>query len=102
MEHVSLKLESTMAKKMDSLMREFHYATKTEFIREAIREKIRRVEEEQRMKKAQVALTKYRGMLKDTTPFKTADAFLEWRRGKGGAEAFRKLEEEVKRREKGK
>ena len=89
-----------MAKKMDSLMWEFHYATKTEFIREAIREKIKRVEEEQRVKKAQVALTKYRGILKDTTPFKTADAFLEWRRGKGGKEAFERLKKKVLLREK--
>jgi Arc/MetJ-type ribon-helix-helix transcriptional regulator len=40
METVTLKLQSETANEMRALIKKIHYGTKTEFIREAIRDKI--------------------------------------------------------------
>jgi Arc/MetJ-type ribon-helix-helix transcriptional regulator len=40
METVCIKIEESLAKEMDRVMATCHYVTKTEFIREAIRDKI--------------------------------------------------------------
>lgn len=45
MENVSLKLEDNFLKAIIVIMKKHNYMTKTEFIREAIREKIRKLEE---------------------------------------------------------
>ena len=47
MENVSLKLESGFAKQINQAIKRNNYSTKTEFIREAIREKIKRLEKEE-------------------------------------------------------
>ena len=44
MENISLKLEKEFRKAMEEIMKKHNYMTKTEFIREAIREKIRVLE----------------------------------------------------------
>ena len=46
MENVSLKLKEDMAAEIEKLSKVFHYGTKTEFIREAIRDKIKELEVE--------------------------------------------------------
>jgi len=46
MENVSLKLKEDMASEIEKLSKVFHYGTKTEFIREAIRDKIKALEVE--------------------------------------------------------
>jgi metal-responsive CopG/Arc/MetJ family transcriptional regulator len=47
-----LKLEKTLAKEIEKAMKEHHYSTKTEFIREAIRKQINELEKNGQEKKA--------------------------------------------------
>lgn len=47
MENVSLKLEENFLKAIEAIMKKNNYMTKTEFIREAIRDKMRRLEEKE-------------------------------------------------------
>jgi Arc/MetJ-type ribon-helix-helix transcriptional regulator len=46
METVSLRLDSSIAKQIERDIKEFNYSTKTEFLREAIREKLKDNEKE--------------------------------------------------------
>ena len=52
MESVSLKLEDSFLKNIEETMKKHRYTTKTEFIREAIRDKIRDLEKEEYMMRA--------------------------------------------------
>lgn len=52
MEAVSLKLENSFMKDMEKLMQRHRYTTKTEFIREAIREKMHALEKEEALLRA--------------------------------------------------
>jgi len=45
MENVSLKLEKNFLHAIEEIMKKHNYVTKTEFIRESIRDKIRKLEE---------------------------------------------------------
>jgi metal-responsive CopG/Arc/MetJ family transcriptional regulator len=47
MENVSLKMEESFLNAIERVMKRHHFMTKTEFIREAIRDKIRRLEEKE-------------------------------------------------------
>jgi len=47
MENLSLKLEESFLRAIVAVMRKHNYMTKTEFIREAIRDKIRKLEEKE-------------------------------------------------------
>jgi Arc/MetJ-type ribon-helix-helix transcriptional regulator len=47
MESVSLKLEDTFSQDIERTIKKHRYTTKTEFIREAIRDKIRDLEKEE-------------------------------------------------------
>jgi metal-responsive CopG/Arc/MetJ family transcriptional regulator len=47
MENVSLKLERNFLQAIEKVMKKHNYMTKTEFIREAIRDKIRKLEEKE-------------------------------------------------------
>lgn len=47
MENVSLKIEEGFLHAIDRVMKKHNYMTKTEFIREAIRDKIRKLEEKE-------------------------------------------------------
>ena len=47
MENVSLKIEGNFLQAIEKVMRKHNYMTKTEFIREAIRDKIRKLEEKE-------------------------------------------------------
>jgi metal-responsive CopG/Arc/MetJ family transcriptional regulator len=47
MENVSLKLEKNFLDAIEKVMRKHNYMTKTEFIRESIRDKIRKLEEKE-------------------------------------------------------
>lgn len=47
MENVSLKLETGFLQAIEKIMKKHNYMTKTEFIRESIRDKIRRLEEKE-------------------------------------------------------
>ncbi len=52
MEAISLKLEETFLKDIEDVMKKHRYTTKTEFIREAIRDKIKELEKEDLLLKA--------------------------------------------------
>ncbi len=65
MKSVSLKLDSRLAKEIGSAMRFGHYSTKTEFIREAIRDKILEVRAERAKEMAWEKLYDARGIFKD-------------------------------------
>lgn len=60
MESVTIKLQEETSKEMEKLAKRFHYSTKTDFIREAIRDKIKQLEYEEFVKK----LEKYKGAAK--------------------------------------
>jgi len=47
MESVSLKMEKNFLEAIEKVMKKHNYMTKTEFIRESIRDKIRRLEEKE-------------------------------------------------------
>jgi len=47
MENVSLKLEKNFLQAIEKIMKKHNYMTKTEFIRESIRDKIRKLEEKE-------------------------------------------------------
>lgn len=47
MENISLKLERNFLSAIEKVMKKHNYMTKTEFIRESIRDKIRRLEEKE-------------------------------------------------------
>ena len=47
MENVSLKMEENFLNAIEKIMQKHHYMTKTEFIREAIRDKIKQLEEKE-------------------------------------------------------
>ena len=47
MENISLKLETGFLHAIEKVMKRHNYMTKTEFIRESIRDKIRRLEEKE-------------------------------------------------------
>lgn len=47
MENVSLKLEEGFLRAIEKVMKKHNYMTKTEFIRESIRDKIRKLEEKE-------------------------------------------------------
>lgn len=47
MENVSLKIEKNFLQAIEKVMKKHNYMTKTEFIRESIRDKIRKLEEKE-------------------------------------------------------
>ncbi len=83
METISIKLEETFAKNVEKLMKKHNYTTKTEFIREAIRDKVDDLEKEE----AIARLRKVYGASRQ----KTTDKQLHQARKK----AFEELEKEL-------
>ncbi|MDO8627002.1 MAG: ribbon-helix-helix domain-containing protein [Candidatus Diapherotrites archaeon] len=88
---MSIKLESGLAKEIESVLKEFKYSTKTEFIRDAIRTKLKELSDERRKEKAWQALFAARGSLKGMGKSKTDEEWLENRK-KYSEEIFNKLE----------
>ena len=91
MENVSFKLETTMSKQINKDMKDFHYNTKTEFIRESIREKLKKNEEERKRKQAWQALVAARGIFKGKGKAKTDEEFRKLRE-EAGSEFMEMLE----------
>lgn len=79
MEHISIKLEKNLLKEIERGMQEFNYATKTEVIREALRDKITQWNEERKKEKAWNKLFAMRGILKGKERFKTDEEWHNWR-----------------------
>jgi len=84
MEPVTIKFESDFIKFIESIMKRHHYATISEFIREAVREKVKELEKEEMLK----AVEKMAGSSKR----KTTDEQLHEIRDK----AFEQLEKKFK------
>jgi len=80
MENVSLKIEPQFLKEIESTMKKNRYMTKTEFIREAIRDKLKELEKQNMLKH----LDRIAGVSKH----KTTDNELH----KAGEKAFKELE----------
>jgi len=84
MEIVSIKLEENFLKDIERIMKKHSYATKAEFIREAIKEKVKELKKEELMIKAR--------KLYGASKRKTSDAELHL----VGEKAFEELEEEIR------
>ncbi len=84
MEAVSIKLENCFLHDIEKTMKKFRYTTKTEFIREAIRDKIHDLEKEELLLRAKA--------LYGASKRKTTDEEIH----KAGEKAFKELEEELK------
>ena len=80
MESITIKVDETMAKEIEKAMKPL-YSTKTEFIREAIRDKINKAEKD--------ALIKQVMALKGSSKTKTSDAELRRIRIEAGEEYMR-------------
>ena len=80
MEAISLKLENNILKEIDQKLHKHRYSTRTEFIRDAIREKLSDLEKEELLK----TVAKLRGSSKRTTTDKQLQ--------EAGERAFEKLE----------
>ena len=83
MEVVSIRLDDGFSKKITSLLKEFNYSTKTEFIRDSIRGKVAELEKKKWENTQWEKLLSMRGTLKGKTPFKNADDFINWRHNEG-------------------
>ncbi len=86
MENICIRLDKALSRDIEIGMKEFRYSTKTEFIREALRDKLKKLSEERAKKKAWEALFAARGSLKGKSRFKTDEEFHEWRSGEGSRE----------------
>lgn len=75
MEHVSIQLDTAIAKQIEKDMKEFNYSTKTEFIRDSIRDKLKVLSEQREKKKAWQALVAARGIFKGQGKAKTDEEF---------------------------
>ena len=84
MESVSLKLENEFLEDIENTMKKHRYTTKTEFIREAIRDKIKDLEKEELLLRAK--------KLYGASKRKITDEELH----KAGEKAFRDLERKLK------
>lgn len=67
METISLKIDENMEKKISTIMKEFNFSTKTEFIREAIRKNISQYELEKQKKEQWKKLLSMKGTFKGKT-----------------------------------
>lgn len=83
METVSIKLEEDFARLVEKVMKRHHYATKTEFIREAIREKVKDFEKEESIARVRA--------LYGSSKHKTTDEDLH----RAGEKAVEELEREL-------
>src|SRR3989338_10968123 len=80
MEHVSIQLDTAIARQIEKDMKEFNYSTKTEFIRDSIRDKLKELAEEREKKKAWQALYAARGIFKGKGKTQTEEEWLQWRK----------------------
>ncbi|MBS3176081.1 ribbon-helix-helix protein, CopG family [Candidatus Woesearchaeota archaeon] len=92
METVCIKLDESILKEIDSSLKKHRYSTRTEFIRDAVRDKLSEMERRPPLTEAEKEeliqkLSKMRGILKRKTP--TTDEALHTARER----AFRKIEQ---------
>lgn len=87
MENVSIKLDGEFLKDIERFMKKYNYMTKAEFIRQAIRDKIRQMEKEEMLKAVE--------RLAGSSKRKTTDEQLH----QAGEKAFEILERKFKSKE---
>jgi Arc/MetJ-type ribon-helix-helix transcriptional regulator len=75
MEYVSFKLEKPVLKQVERGIKEFHYSTKSDFLRDAIRTKLQLLEENRAKKQAWQALYAARGIFKGKGRAKNDEEF---------------------------
>jgi Arc/MetJ-type ribon-helix-helix transcriptional regulator len=73
MDNICIRLDANLSKQIDKDMKEFHYTTKTDFVRDAIRTKLSLLDEQRFKKKAWDALFAARGSLKGKFPVRTKE-----------------------------
>ena len=83
MEAICVKLDENVMKNMDKNIKEFNYSTRTDFIREAIRDKLRELQKERVIEQ----LRKFKGSAK----FQTTDEQREKIREEVGREYAKKF-----------
>ena len=64
MDVLTVRLDDNISKKIEVILKEFNYSTKTDFVREAIRTKVIEMEEQRNKKEALKNLEKYFGSFK--------------------------------------
>jgi len=93
MESICIRVEKPIAEQIEKCMKEMHYSTKTEFIRDALRDKLKRIEDEQRKKaEAWERLFALRGAFKGKGRFKTYEEWHKWRSNEGSRELMKYLD----------
>ena len=90
MESICIRVEKPVAEEIEKCMRKLHYSTKTEFIREALRDKLKEIEEKEK-KEAWQRLYALRGAFKGMGKAQTDE---EWHKlkEKAGMEFIKKME----------
>ena len=91
MEYVSFKLDQPVLKQIEKGIKEFHYSTKSDFLRDAVRTKLQLLEENREKKKAWQALYAARGIFKGKGKAKTDEEFRKLTE-KAGEEYIKMLE----------
>jgi len=86
MEALNIKIEKNLLKEIDNVSKRYRYSTRTEFVRDAIRDKLSELEKEEMLK----SLSKLQGISKH----KTTDEQLH----KAGEHVFNELEKRYKLR----
>jgi metal-responsive CopG/Arc/MetJ family transcriptional regulator len=95
MAFVSFRLEKELLDKVELYMKDLHFSTKTEFVREAVREKITAIEKEKRINEQWDKLLAMRGTL--TGIAKTDEEFRKLKE-EAGAEFFAEWEKDYAKR----
>ncbi|MBU2476874.1 ribbon-helix-helix domain-containing protein [Candidatus Micrarchaeota archaeon] len=85
MHTITLKLQETTFRKVEKAMKNFDYSTKTDFIREAIRDKLKELEREKAWKNFE--------KLKGASPIKYSDEEYMKIREKVGEEFMKKFKD---------
>ena len=75
MKNICIRLDTAVSRQIERDMKEFNYSTKTEFIRESIRDKLKKMAEERKKKKAWDALFAARGIFKGQGKARTDEEF---------------------------
>lgn len=96
MESICIRVEKPIAEEIEKCMHKLHYSTKTEFIREALRDKLKEIEEKEK-KEAWEKLFALRGAFKGKERATTDEEFRKIRE-EVGDEFFRKFKMRVKQR----
>jgi Arc/MetJ-type ribon-helix-helix transcriptional regulator len=73
MEYISFRVDKAVSRQIEKGMKEFHYNTKSDFLRDAIRIKLQQLEEDRKRKMAWDALYSAKGIFKGKVPAQTKE-----------------------------